>query len=207
MGRRGKGKGGNVCRPPCQTRTHPVLAVHVGPFRQESLDGGYVALPGCLEQLLVLSAQRRRWGDTRRSTCRGMRMCEDLRAGEGAETKGERLTRPAARAQGEKAAGSAPETAASLPAAQRSRGSRKRHFSRKSTKTAAGTTPGASRCSDGRRPCRAARREALRRVPAAARRWFPQDLAAGHTWGGGLVSSVGASEAREGGVPHMSTST
>ncbi len=51
MGRRGKGKGGIVCRPPRQTRTHPVLAVHVGPFRQESLDGGQVALLGCFEQL------------------------------------------------------------------------------------------------------------------------------------------------------------
>ena len=101
------------------------------------------------------------------------------------ESRGKRLTRPAARAQGEKAAGSAPETDARESSAACAEARCARHFSRMPMTTAAGTTPGASRCSDGRRLCCAARREALRRVPAAARRWFPQDLAAGHTGGEG----------------------
>jgi len=84
----------------------------------------------------------------------------------GMRRRGKRLTRPAARAQGEKAAGSAPETDARESSAACAEACCARHFSRMPMTTAAGTTPGASRCSDGRRLCCAARREALRRVLA-----------------------------------------
>ena len=105
-----------------------------------------------------------------------------------------RLTRPAARAQGEKAAGSAPETDARESSAACAEARCARHFSRMPMTTAAGTTPGASRCSDGRRLCCAARREALRRVLALGVSLRPRT----NRGKGGMLGAGGVSGGKEG---------